>query len=52
MAEITMCNSENCPMKEKCYRSTAVPNRQWQSWSNFECICNEDNKFKECIKNI
>lgn len=32
MADITMCTGENCPMKESCYRFTAVASEYWQSY--------------------
>ena len=32
MPDITMCKGTNCPLKEKCYRYTAKPNKYWQSW--------------------
>ena len=49
MADITMCSSRNCPMKDKCYRTTATPSKS-QSWSNFEYFCNENSGFHEFIK--
>ena len=44
-----MCSSENCPMRNKCYRYTARAS-DWQSWSNFEYTCNEDSGFEDFIK--
>ena len=32
MADITMCDGTNCPVKEKCYRFTAKVNPHWQSY--------------------
>ena len=32
MPDITMCKGEDCPVKEYCYRYTAVPTPQWQSY--------------------
>ena len=49
IADITMCSSENCPYKEKCYRTKANPSN-FQSWSNFEYTCNEDSGFEDFIK--
>ena len=48
MADITKCNSEQCSRKETCYRYLAEDS-QWQSWAEFETICNEDNGFEEYI---
>jgi hypothetical protein len=28
MPDITMCEGENCPQKETCYRYTATPSRR------------------------
>lgn len=46
IADITMCISENCEMREKCYRVRAKPEK-YQSWSNFEYTCNEDSGFED-----
>ena len=27
MPDISMCSSDNCPMKDKCYRSTATASK-------------------------
>jgi hypothetical protein len=32
MADITMCEGKNCPLKESCYRYTAKPNEYRQSY--------------------
>ena len=45
MVDITMCISKNCPYKEKCYRTQAKPSN-FQSWSNFEYVCNENSGFE------
>jgi hypothetical protein len=31
MANITKCTGDNCPIKEKCYRFTAISSK-YQSW--------------------
>ena len=49
MPDITMCSSENCPMRGSCYRSRAKPDKL-QSWTNFEYFCNENSGFDEYIK--
>lgn len=43
--DITMCLSEKCPKRDMCLRSRARPNPLWQSYSNFEGFCLEENKF-------
>ena len=32
MADITMCNDKQCPLKDKCYRFTAPANPYRQSY--------------------
>ena len=48
MPDISMCSSDNCPMKDKCYRSTATVSK-YQSWSNFEYTCNENSGYTDFI---
>lgn len=47
--DITMCTSEHCPEKDNCYRANATPS-EYQSYSNFEYVCNEETGFIEFIK--
>lgn len=47
MSDITMCSNEHCPMKDKCYRASAKPNKFAQSWSNFEYTCNENSGYED-----
>ena len=47
MSDITMCSSEHCPMKDKCYRVSAKPNKFAQSWSNFEYTCNDNSGYED-----
>lgn len=42
-------SSEHCPMKDKCYRVSAKPNKFAQSWSNFEYTCNDNSGFNKYI---
>lgn len=51
MTDITMCSSENCPIRKDCYRHEAKPDRL-QSYSNFGYTCNVDNGFCDYIKLI
>lgn len=32
MVDISMCSGKNCPLKEKCYRFKAKPNKFMQSY--------------------
>ena len=48
MPDITMCVSEACTERERCYRAMAKPS-ECQSWSNFEYTCNEDSGFEDFI---
>ena len=36
MPDIAMCLNSECPLKEKCYRFTATPDKYWQAYSDFE----------------
>ena len=36
MPDITMCDNEQCPLREKCYRFRAIPDPYWQSFAHFE----------------
>ena len=47
--DITMCTSETCAEREKCYRAMAKSS-EYQSWSNFEYTCNENSGFEDFIK--
>jgi len=44
MSDISKCSLETCPLKEHCYRWTAVPNPHWQAYSNFQYTILEDGK--------
>lgn len=48
MADITMCTSENCPVRSTCYRQRAKTS-QYQSWCNFEYTCNINSGFNDYI---
>lgn len=32
MPDITMCDGKDCPKAERCYRHTAKPDGDYQSW--------------------
>lgn len=49
MADITMCTSNNCPMRASCYRIKAKADEYAQSWSNFEYTCNENSGYPDYI---
>ena len=44
MADISMCNGEQCPIRKMCYRYTAPQNDLCQSWVEYVY----DFKNKEC----
>lgn len=46
MADISKCEGNGCPLKEKCYRFTAPKNEEWQSWWFVIVPYNEE--LKEC----
>lgn len=35
MPDISMCLNKNCPLRMKCYRYTAIPDKYWQSFADF-----------------
>lgn len=43
--DITMCISEKCPKKNECYRANGKQNPLWQSYSNFDVTCLENDSF-------
>lgn len=49
--DITMCASEACTERKRCYRAMAKPS-EYQSWSNFEYTCNENSGFEDFIPYI
>lgn len=51
MPDITMCTSEHCQYRNKCYRIRARPD-EFQSWVNFEYTCNENSGFCDFISYI
>ena len=36
MADISKCSGDNCPLKETCYRFTAIADEIWQTYGVFE----------------
>jgi hypothetical protein len=44
MADITMCPGNDCPLKESCYRYTAIPNEYRQSYFITPPYDEEENK--------
>lgn len=49
MSGVTMCYSDNCPIKKNCYRASIRPGDA-SSWTNFEYTCNEFSGFDSFIK--
>ena len=52
MADITKCLSGECPQRETCYRAQAKSDLFWQSYSNFEYVCNEETGFQDYIPTL
>jgi hypothetical protein len=48
MPDITMCTNSKCEKKDKCYRYTAKPNQNRQSYCGF---INKDGKCEHFISN-
>lgn len=46
MSDITKCSNENCAMKQKCYRYTAIVNKYNQSYQKFIPKRNSVENFK------
>lgn len=44
MPDITMCANKSCPLKKKCYRFVAEPDKGYQSYALFVY----DKKIKFC----
>jgi len=36
MPDISMCVNKDCPLKDSCYRFTAIPDEIMQSYSEFQ----------------
>jgi hypothetical protein len=36
MPDISMCKDKNCPKRDTCYRFTAKPTMDWQSYGDFK----------------
>jgi len=36
MTDISICKNDRCTLKETCYRFKAIPNKQWQLYSEFK----------------
>jgi len=47
MADITMCDGKDCPLREKCYRFTAFANQWRQSYFMETPYNKEENKCDE-----
>lgn len=45
MPDITMCANKECPLKDSCYRFTAIPNNYRQSYSWFPYVRDFCDKF-------
>lgn len=49
MADITMCDNQDCESRNKCYRATATPS-DWQSWAIF--VPNEDGVCRSFVERV
>lgn len=36
MSDLAMCQDKECPMRHSCYRFTAKPAENWQSFPDFQ----------------
>jgi hypothetical protein len=48
MPDISMCSNSTCPLREQCYRHTAVPNEYRQSYGTFKPVIDEVLDEVEC----
>ena len=51
MADIAMCFSETCPVRDTCYRHTAPRNPDWQDFADFDSYCHGNYPCDEYIPN-
>ena len=51
MADISKCKGINCPLKETCYRFTAIANPYRQSWFAPPVVDGKCDKYWEDDKN-
>lgn len=42
MADISMCQNKDCPLRKNCYRYRAIPSEFWQSYVVVEPEINQD----------
>ena len=35
MPDISLCKNQHCPLRDKCYRATAIPSEYGQSYATF-----------------
>lgn len=49
MPDISLCRNTTCPLREKCYRATAIPNEYGQSYTIFNL--NEDGTCNWFLEN-
>lgn len=45
MADITMCNNDKCPLRQKCFRYMATPSPYWQP---YYCM-DEEEPVEDCM---
>lgn len=45
MPDITMCINKECPLRMKCYRFTAVPTLDWQSYAEYKPVNGKCDSF-------
>ena len=49
MSDISKCSNGTCPIKHTCYRWTAPPNPDWQSYARFVPYAENDFDGKNFI---
>ena len=49
MPDITMCVSQECPIRNECFRATAKPDSKYQSYADFYLEASmRDDLFVDC----
>ena len=49
MPDISLCSNTKCPLKYRCGRYLAVPDKHWQSYSGYECIAMQCDGFWDAV---
>lgn len=48
VADICMCANQECLLRSSCYRATAIPDKFWQAYAQFDPKVVDANDKPEC----